>query len=82
MVQLLCTLLNLYLIVLVGRIILSWFPIQPGSFLAQVFAACYAVTEPILGPIRRAIPPTGMIDLSVLVLIVGIRVVSIVVLGC
>lgn len=51
-----------------GRIILSWFPIAPGSAMASVFSVLYALTEPVLGPIRRLIPPVGVggmgLDLS------------------
>ncbi|MEN3315304.1 MAG: YggT family protein [Acidimicrobiaceae bacterium] len=55
-----CRLLDAYLILLFGRIILSWFPIESGSVMASVFGFLYAVTEPVLGPIRRVIPPMGM----------------------
>ena len=73
---LLCRLLDAYLIVMFARIILSWFPIEPGSGLASVYGFLYAITEPVLGPIRRVIPPMGMggmgLDLSPLIVILGI----------
>jgi YggT family protein len=59
-VVIVCRLLDAYLILLFGRIILSWFPIDSGSVVASVFGFLYAVTEPVLGPIRRVIPPMGM----------------------
>jgi YggT family protein len=59
-VVIVCRLLDAYLILLFGRIILSWFPIESGSVMASVFGCLYAVTEPVLGPIRRVIPPMGM----------------------
>ena len=81
----LCLLINVYLIALFARIILSWFPIEPGGVLAQVFSALYAVTEPVLGPIRRAIPPVGMggmgLDLSPIIVIIGTRILA-GILGC
>ena len=55
----LCPLLKLYLFALFGRIILSWFPISPGSALASVYRFLYTITEPVLGPVRRVIPPIG-----------------------
>jgi YggT family protein len=71
--QLVCTLLQLYLIALFGRIILSWFPIAPGSALAPVFSFLYTITEPVLGPIRRVLPPLSMggmgLDLSPIVVL-------------
>ncbi len=74
----LCRLLDAYLIVMFARIILSWFPVEPGSGLAQVYGFLYAITEPVLGPIRRVIPPLGMggmgLDLSPLVVFFGISI--------
>jgi YggT family protein len=76
--SLVCQLLSLYFIVLIARIILSWFPISPGSGLATVFSLLYAVTEPVLGPLRRLIPPLMLggagIDLSPIILFFGIRI--------
>jgi YggT family protein len=82
---LVCSLLNIYLILIFARIILSWFPVSPGGALAQIFSFLYTVTEPVLGPIRRAIPPIGMggmgFDLSPIIVIVGVQILSRVV-GC
>jgi YggT family protein len=73
----LCYLLNLYWLLIFGRIILSWFPISPGSALASVYRILYAITEPVLGPIRRVMPTIGFggmgLDLSPLVVIFGIQ---------
>ena len=81
--ELICAVLNIYLLALFVRIILSWFPIQPGGFMAQAFSILYAVTEPVLGPMRRAIPPIGgAFDVSPLILIIGIQIISGAVLGC
>jgi YggT family protein len=41
--------------------LLSWFPIDQGSTLYQML---FRVTEPIIEPIRRVVPNTGMMDLS------------------
>jgi YggT family protein len=80
-----CSLLNLYLILLFARIILSWFPVQPGGPMAQIFSFLYTITEPVLGPVRRAIPPIGMggmgFDLSPIIVIIGMRVLASLV-GC
>jgi YggT family protein len=79
----LCALLNLYLIALFGRIILSWFPIHPGGVMAQVFSVLYTITEPVLGPVRRAIPPIGPgIDVSPIIVIFGLQILAQVLLGC
>ncbi|HET7419345.1 MAG TPA: YggT family protein [Candidatus Dormibacteraeota bacterium] len=56
--------LEAYLIVILVRVVFSWispFPTNPVSRLA------WALTEPVLAPIRRALPPMSGIDLSPLV---------------
>jgi YggT family protein len=54
-------------LLILGRVLISFVdPIgrtRLGSFLI-------ATTEPILGPIRRALPQTGMLDLSPLIVLV------------
>jgi len=76
--SLLCGLLTAYIAVVFARIILSWFPVEPGSGLAQIYGFLYSVTEPVLGPIRRVIPPMGMggmgFDLSPIVVVIGISI--------
>jgi YggT family protein len=66
-VFLVCALLTVYLVVLVARAVLSWFPVRPGSGLASVHSILYELTEPVLAPVRRIIPPAGMFDLSFIV---------------
>ena len=72
---LVCQLLNLYLIAIFARIILSWFPLAPEGPMATVYGALYSVTEPVLGPIRRVMPAIP-IDLSPLVVLIGMRIVQ------
>jgi len=80
---LLCLILNAYFIALFIRIILSWFPIQPGSAMAQIFSVLYTITEPVLGPVRRMIPPIGGgIDISPIIVFLGIQVLATVLFGC
>ena len=73
----LCYLLNIYLLLVFGRIILSWFPISPGSALASVYRILYTITEPVLGPIRRVMPTIGFggmgLDLSPIIVIFGVQ---------
>lgn len=58
---------------LIARVVTSW-PTPTGG--GGVVAFIYQVTEPILAPIRRAIPATGGIDWSPLVamLLLGVLV--------
>ena len=73
--NLLCQLLGIYLLVLVVRAILSWFPVSPGSALAPVASFLYNITEPVLAPLRRVIPAIGGFDLSFIVLFFIIQIV-------
>ena len=67
--------MQLYVYVLLGRVVLSWFPLAPGGAMASIHSALYTVTEPVLGPLRRVIPPLGMFDLSVIIAIIGLQLI-------
>lgn len=81
MQQLLLMVLQVYLLCIFGRIILSWFPMSPGSPMASVMGFLYSITEPVLGPIRNVLPSIGMFDLSPIVVIIGIQVLMRVIQG-
>ena len=84
--QLLCPLLTLYLIALFARIILSWFPLEPGTPMASIYRFLFTVTEPVLGPVRRIIPPVGgggfRMDLSPIIVLIAVQLIQSRVLGC
>ncbi|MCL4409115.1 MAG: YggT family protein [Gammaproteobacteria bacterium] len=63
------TTLNLMFWILLIRAILSWF--SQGRHPMEFVMA--QLTEPMLSPIRRIIPPIGGLDLSVLVLIIIVQ---------
>lgn len=69
-------LFTLWLLVL-GRVLVSW--VDPTGR-NQLSSFLYQTTEPILAPVRRLLPQTGMFDLSPLivglVLLALMRVVS------
>ncbi len=81
MLQIFCLVLDLFFIAMIGRIILSFFPIAPGSAFASIYSAVYAVTEPVLGPLRRVLPSVGMFDLSPIVVFIAINILQ-AVIGC
>jgi YggT family protein len=84
-VNLLCIATFLYMAVLFIRIIMSWFLPTPGTAYAQVFEAFVKVTEPVLGPVRSALPPVRMggaaLDLSPIVVFLVLIIVR-KALGC
>jgi len=53
-----------YSFILLGRVLLSWLPIDPYNPIARVLVQ---LTEPVLAPIRRLLPPAGMMDFSPIV---------------
>ena len=46
---------------IVARSLISWLPIDQTSTIYQVL---FRITEPVIDPIRRVLPSTGMLDLS------------------
>ena len=62
--------LVLWLLVL-GRVLVSW--VDPTAR-NSVSRYVVAVTEPLLAPIRRVLPRTGMMDFSPFILMLGLGV--------
>jgi YggT family protein len=58
---------QLYILLLLIRAVMSWFPYNPDSPLNPIMRLVVKATEPVLAPFRRLIPPVGMIDLSYIV---------------
>lgn len=72
------TVFDLLSMLIVIRAIMSWFrPSGYNKLYYDVERAVHALTEPILAPIRNALPPVGPgIDFSPLVAILLLRVVE------
>ena len=54
-------LLSIYLILIIARVVFSWGQI---SYRNRVMRFLVNATEPLLGPLRRMLPPLGWIDIS------------------
>jgi YggT family protein len=67
--NILCSLIFVYILVIIVRSLMSFFPIRPGTPLASVALVLRDITEPVLAPIRRVVGPVGMFDLSPMILI-------------
>ena len=82
---LLCGLTFAYLLILIVRIAMSWFPLSPDGAAAHVYGLTISLTEPVLGPLRRALPPVRAgnvaFDLSPILVFFGILILQSV-LGC
>lgn len=62
MTEVLASFVNIYLILLFIRVLLTWFP--NVSWNSQPFASLSQVTDPYLNLFRSIIPPMGGIDFS------------------
>lgn len=63
-------LLMLYLFLIIIGVILSW---VGQNFRHPIVPLIFQLTDPVLAPIRRVLPPLGGFDLSPLVAIIGIQ---------
>ena len=72
--------IQLYIWVLIATAILSWFPDNGPGTLRNVRYALRSITEPVLTPLRRAIPMLRIggagIDLSVFILVFVLQIIQ------
>lgn len=78
-------LLDLYSYVLIATIILSWLVAfnvvnSRNNIVSMIGDFLYRATEPVLAPIRRRLPNMGPVDLSPLVVFLGIIFIQMVIL--
>lgn len=78
--EIICFLLWLYLLALFARIVLSWFPGSPYGPSAQIRNVLSRITDPVLTPLRRVLPPVriGAVGLDLSPLIVTLVLTAIV----
>ncbi len=62
--------LNLMFFAILIRVILSW--VSPGVH-SPVTAVLWSVTEPVMAPVRRLIPPIGGLDLSPIFVLIALQ---------
>jgi YggT family protein len=68
-------LVNIYFFALLAMIILSW--VAPGSRHPAIYLL-YQITEPIMAPLRKLLPPMGGLDFSPILVFILINVIQIV----
>ena len=68
--KLLITFLLTYFVLLIARVIISWIANQSRHPLIPLI---FQLTEPVLRPISRLLPPMGGVDLSPLFALIAIR---------
>jgi YggT family protein len=69
------TVINLYTLVVLLRVVISWFPPSSSqSPMSSVQLWLYKATEPVLAPIRRTLPSMGGLDLSPMLLLIALQI--------
>ncbi len=75
---LLANLVLLLIFALIVRIILDWVQVPAGHPVGRLRSALASVTDPLLLPLRRLIPPVRLgavaLDVSVIVLLVALNI--------
>lgn len=68
--MLLITLIDMYSLIVLVAVILSWVQLPYDNPIAQFVNS---LTEPLLGPIRSVLPEVGGLDFSPIILLVGLQ---------
>lgn len=63
-------LMEIYYFMIIGYLILSWFPNARESFIGDLLGK---LVEPYLRPFRKIIPSVGFIDFSPIVALIALR---------
>ena len=75
MIEIVCQFIHFLTLALIfaiiARALASWFIQDPGN---PIIAMLNDITEPVVGPVRRFMPNTGMIDFSPLVALLLLQI--------
>jgi len=77
-IWLILTILNIYFWIILATVVMSWlvaFGImnRQNQYVRQIEYALHRLTEPVLGPIRRIMPDLGGLDISPIIVLIGIQ---------
>ena len=75
--ELVALLLNVYMVAIIVQVIISW--VNPGTY-NPVTGLLNSLTAPLLGPIRKLLPPLSGIDLSPLFALIALQVLKMLIL--
>ena len=70
---LLIQLIDIYSLIVLMAVVTSWMQLPPTNPVANF---TNALTEPLLDPIRRALPPMGGLDFSPMVLLIALQMIG------
>ena len=65
--------MRIYSLVILARVIFSWLPPQHRE--TEIYRFLFAITEPVLRPIRRLLPATSGWDFSPIVALIVLQVI-------
>ena len=76
-IQLILLVLDIYFWIIIAMVVMSWLVafnvVNPtNTIVRQIRYALFRLTEPLLGPIRRFLPDLGGIDISPVILLIGL----------
>lgn len=72
--SLLVSLLQLYNLVILARVLMSWIPIDRSNpTVDQIVQVLYDITEPVLAPVRDLLPQGMGLDFSPIIVLIGIQ---------
>jgi len=74
---LLVQIIDIYMIIIIARAVLSWFPINPHSYFFRIYLFIIQITEPVLGRVREFMSrmvPNMAIDFSPFIIIILLNV--------
>ena len=71
--MLLIRLIDLYSLIVFAAVVVSWTNVPRKHPAVRLL---HRLTEPVLAPIRKVLPPMGGMDFSPLVLLIGLRVLA------
>lgn len=70
--EFLAQLIDIYTIIVIVAIVVSWLQLPPGHPLIRFTRV---LTEPLLAPIRKLIPPAGGLDFSPMILLILLQII-------
>lgn len=76
--ELILVIVNVMTFAIIARSLLSWFPNAQNNVVGRVI---FQITEPLLAPLRRIVPRIGMIDITPMVAVILLVVISRVILS-
>ncbi len=71
--MLLIRLIDLYSLIIVAVVVVSWINVPRDHPAVRLL---HRLTEPVLAPIRKILPPMSGMDFSPLVVLIGLRVLA------